>query len=769
MNGFKSRGLRVAIGTLALACLAACGGGGGGDSSSNKGADVAPSSTATATVSGVASKGLMKNAIVKVFEVAPDGRVQDQLGQTVRTDATGHYSVANIVVKGVVLVEVSADAGTLMVDEATGTEVTPPAGFKMRAATSLSGSGTHTVHVTPFSEMAMVLAAANGSLTADLVAAANQKIVAFTALDVLSTEPTFDASNKPSNPVAVTLAAVSHMAKNGDFAGCKTKPSVAEKVACTVSELAKGGASSQEIATKLEAAKQQAKQGYIGSGAVPPVATQPAQLATSAVKDAITEAKSLISNVRANAASNVTDDLRARVQQVTTQFSANISPVEPSNQILVMVSAKAVAIQADPVGELGAFTSADITLRMGRRYVTCTLFSDEQATTRAVNLAGVKAVRCVAYQAGAYASGYLSDGLSWTTTTTDFQHDVLVRKASVAGQYQVQTQLFSVGYSYGNKFVNDQNGGHYESWNKAVDRVNLSAAMVAQAVIGTLPNGHVNAVSLRGDMAPGVDSHGAFEDKLTVDIALASQAETDVVTRLALEGRMTAFKGGKTGASVALLPGSYVRVQTKAPGDVFAGLKDDVTAAAVHVELEGSVPEGTKAKGTLDITDFVQTAARNGPTAAVFKGTLYQSNGAVLFSGEASVTAPVDPVLAPNQVSAVYAGWDMTVVGRLPLLSRPDLAISVTVSVPSSATQNQSRNTFAGSYMQGTDTVLFSGLADELKPSEESLTLSTPSGVTVTVKNGQDTFPIKKGSAVIGVFYQSSGKIIYADNSYEQF
>ena len=86
---------RTALSMAALLALAACGGGGGGSSSSGGGA---PS---TVSVAGVASKGLLRNAVVTAYAVI-NGAKGAALGSTT-TDANGRYTLTGLLSGALVL------------------------------------------------------------------------------------------------------------------------------------------------------------------------------------------------------------------------------------------------------------------------------------------------------------------------------------------------------------------------------------------------------------------------------------------------------------------------------------------------------------------------------------------------------------------------------------------------------------------------------------------------------------------------------------------
>ena len=202
MNGWRR--LRVIVLTGCLA-LAGCGGGGGGGGAS------APAVT---TVSGVASKGLIKNGLnnVKVFALNSDG-TKGTLLQTASTGPLGEYSAALGSYTGAVLVEVS---GTYS-DEATGQQVTISANKPLRAALD-SVTGSASAAVTPLTELAVQKAGA--ALTASKVKAANAQVSAFFNIDVIATKPVdptasaLNASNvtQAQKNYTLALAAISQMA-----------------------------------------------------------------------------------------------------------------------------------------------------------------------------------------------------------------------------------------------------------------------------------------------------------------------------------------------------------------------------------------------------------------------------------------------------------------------------------------------------------------------------------------------------------------------------
>jgi len=197
--------LKTLIGMMIVAMtmtLSGCGGGGGGGGA------------ATTTVSGVASKGLIKNGVnnVKVFALGSNG-AKGTLLATTSTGASGEYSANVGTYAGLVLVEVS---GTYT-DEATGQPVTIAADKPLRAACS-NETGNVTVAVTPLTELAVQNAEAAGALTLVNITAANAAVSTLFNLDVIATMPVapeataLSGATKAQKEYTLALAAISQMA-----------------------------------------------------------------------------------------------------------------------------------------------------------------------------------------------------------------------------------------------------------------------------------------------------------------------------------------------------------------------------------------------------------------------------------------------------------------------------------------------------------------------------------------------------------------------------
>ncbi|MEJ1963570.1 MAG: hypothetical protein WDO56_19205 [Gammaproteobacteria bacterium] len=237
-----ARSIAVAV-TATL--LGAC----GGSNPQTPGPGPAPGPASTsATVSGVAGKGLLLNAIVNYYAVS-NGVASTTSLATTRTDgATGAFSAA-VSSSGPVLVTVSTDANTKMLDELAGAPVTAPSGLVLHAALD-SLTNVKPIGVTPLTEMAYGLAAsASGGLTtANINAAATAVDTAFlNGVPSLNTQP-IDVTKYKSAPaaqqqlskllVAFAVAANQGTATDSTDAACNAA-SYGDRLVCMVGGLGK--------------------------------------------------------------------------------------------------------------------------------------------------------------------------------------------------------------------------------------------------------------------------------------------------------------------------------------------------------------------------------------------------------------------------------------------------------------------------------------------------------------------------------------------------
>lgn len=154
MSNFKL----LSLATASVLALAACGGGGGASTPNN------------VSLSGTAAKGILIGADVKVFALVNGVKGTTPLATTT-TNANGEYVLSLAPTSNPLLIEVTTNANTKMLDE-TGTltsdgkypEVAAPTNLTLRSFAT-EATKTTEVRVNPLTEMAIAVAASSGGLT----------------------------------------------------------------------------------------------------------------------------------------------------------------------------------------------------------------------------------------------------------------------------------------------------------------------------------------------------------------------------------------------------------------------------------------------------------------------------------------------------------------------------------------------------------------------------------------------------------------------------
>lgn len=235
MNAYWKIALKFELAVAGLLALSACGGGG------EAGMGAVPAVT---TVSGVASKGLVKQATVLVCRIVNGAPQADASCAATTSGNDGAFRVTmSDGFTGPALVKVMAGSGSMMLDETTGNDLAYT--MTLRALVPAISART-VVYVTPFSEMA---ANAMGTTAMDadkmrLAMTTVQSLMAGLGVD-LSVMPMVDLKNNGSDPTM--------MGKQANMVAQLTKVMMAAKtsnllkdtngVACN----APGTATSQQV------------------------------------------------------------------------------------------------------------------------------------------------------------------------------------------------------------------------------------------------------------------------------------------------------------------------------------------------------------------------------------------------------------------------------------------------------------------------------------------------------------------------------------------
>lgn len=241
----STRVLHTAPFAILAIAFAGCSGGGGGTS-------IPFSATlGSTTVSGSVAKGIVKQAQVLACRIVNGTPEPDANCASGITGNDGSYTITMTDgYSGPVMVKVMATAASTMMDETTGLDI--PYNMTLRAiAPSVSGSST--VHVTPFSEMAASGAMLSGPMDATKISQAIAAVQnAMTSLGIdLSVMPMVDlqrdgadaAKLSVESNMAKQLSRVAMAAKNSALlkdaggAPCNAGTTVSQQIACAVSAM----------------------------------------------------------------------------------------------------------------------------------------------------------------------------------------------------------------------------------------------------------------------------------------------------------------------------------------------------------------------------------------------------------------------------------------------------------------------------------------------------------------------------------------------------
>jgi hypothetical protein len=211
-------------------------------------------------IEGQVIKGPINSAIVEAFGISEDGVVSSVPIARSTSDTDGSYRLDLGPFQGAVQIVATSGPNTTMRDEASGQILTPPTGFRLRAVTLIQpaqgqlsamrdGRQIQTVTVSPFSELAAVVAGAlgGGKLSAPHIggalAAVREAIgfdpVATRAVDATQAGAAFVPPD--SRMYGLALAAVSWLATHATLADENTaqcmkdaRGDLAKRIPCAV-------------------------------------------------------------------------------------------------------------------------------------------------------------------------------------------------------------------------------------------------------------------------------------------------------------------------------------------------------------------------------------------------------------------------------------------------------------------------------------------------------------------------------------------------------
>lgn len=655
MNPVFSQPTWGRLSVLALAVtLAACGGGG---------VDVVNTTplaeTPSFVVDGNAVKGAMNKAKVVAYKVNADGTKGDALGNAT-TDAEGAYSIPVSGYTGVVLIEVTATADTTMVDEATGTTITPASGFVLRASVaSPTGTGTAktlTAQVSPLTEMAVAAAVKAGGLSTANVEKANSDLAAALGFNPTTDKPVFE-NGVPKSKAAITLAAISHMAKADDLAACTSATDQAAKVKCVVEELAKDGFASAGVTASLENRIVVVAEKAGADATIVPSIKQVIPAGTPPATTALDQTKAFMATLRSNAkaldASNLS--LTTELQAVSDDMSGRAAPLARSTIDAFDLATKGAQFWADFQAETSPSTFSRSFYTggyMGQYLGGCGFYQDTNYLTLATSKANAKYVAC------GTAGQYEYQG----SATYVWSSRVRLHPGSTADNFKVYTQTRKAQ-------VSQVWNGNYYTYSEVspTERKHYPAAFPGSEATLTAARdskGDIVSVQLMGEMAPSFERdyvtkwvtvpasgsqpaysytggdyvYAVLGDKLKVDLGGSRTVDAAGINTVALKGSVAQYKTVNSAdvlqTSMALEEGSYFKAKALSVVEVNGQpVQGGDGSHAMVLKLRFATATSALA-GQLSVTDF--TTDKSGtvylPTKASFAGSA-ERNGVAFFKG----------------------------------------------------------------------------------------------------------------------------------------
>lgn len=752
----------LACGIAAL--LGACGGGGGGSTTA------APTPPVVSTViNGNAIKGPMGAAKISVYKTTADGKQGDLLTETT-SDASGRYTISITGYSGLVIIVASVVPGTTMYDEATGTVVTPTAGFAMRAALSTEAGKTYSAQINPFTELATAQALAGTSgLTATALAQTQKDLTETLGFDPTSTTAEFDATSKlPKNPLALSLSAVSEMAKAGEI-GCASG-SQATRVECVVKGLVAKGLG--DVAVKIAL---QAQSDTVADRAGIPVLkiTQPAGIPVTQAS-AVAQAKVFFGTLRSNAKALDAADLslQTELKKVSEDMSNRTVTLASSGVDALSLAFQAAQLWNDVIGTANAtFVVSKTFTNSTLANSSCSFYSDSNYSTAATSKANANFLACSVTQLTRTQNACLTTG-AWCFTAMSTRIR-LHPNLSDANKFTIYSQTRKTK-------LNRQSDGFIRETVNAngsfVDRIEYGAPFPGNAATLAVlrdTNGKVTSVDLKGELSPsysvenGIAADGGpvvtvLGDKHNVALN-AVLTKIGQLNKLALSGSIDLIKAGALDTRLELSEGSNVQATVTADGltspsdgsqEIFLRLKASTLNSAVI--------------GDLKFSAFKSDASNvYAPTLISFGGSV-QRNGLNFFEGALTIellnTAAFQSAIprSANNVQIVRTGF----TGKVSIPNRPAINLNLTVINRDAGSTANNTSDVSGQYRQGSIVVNMLG---NTSGASEVLNLESTEGIKMVVDISKSTYSLTKGADSVGEYSPATNRITYSDGTFEQF
>lgn len=805
--------LRVIAPILVTASLlSACGG--GSDSPPATDTPVTPVTpvAASTSLSGLASKGPLKSAMVSAFAIAANGTVGAKLAET-ESDATGAYTLNLGAYSGAVQLVVAVIPGkTKSKDEATGADVSLPDDFKLRANTTVtaptgSTSVVQSASITPFTELANQIALDSGGLSAANLASASKVVFDLIGVDPVATKPLDASVAPPANATdaekryALFNAAVSAMANSAPMttdattracftAAAAAAPAAATgmKIKCATDQIAKSvtvtpatagaaatlvpnlklvglGAALVRAATNetinktgitITADGSDAKhlddvEKDVIAGTITPIKL----VVTAEETSDIAKAKLFFSRLRSNAAALADAPLDTGLADGVKAFGDSIR----GESLAVAGDTADVVRLAKIASDLWAHYQSGATTNVNSPAIQgfpggCTVFRGDFPT-----LFGGTAGEAGQAYTGVSPSATSTTDASWVGCSLN--QGLTPTTANLLTQYR-RSILFNTGAATapGSVPYIAVTRKRYIDTAKANALTQLNLTPTLSGVIGYAMTGEmVTSAKIVGDLPPGVNASGALmaaRHPVSVDGSLTTLASGASKVSFA-SGSFGVVPVGASTASLAidLSPGGVTEViapddNTNAAQVADAKLHISASIKTANGELTGTLVADTF---TLDSYGDLQPAHAkfSGSIAAAGKG----GTVATFFSGALEGSNGAQPVVRFD--------------GTLTLPSRPVMTLSLSVTETAAATATaKAAYTLTGRYVQDAVSVQISGTQ---AAAGDSLTLADSSGVSVS-KTGSRSGAAEPINVLVSGRQtarvdQDRDRIVYADGTFE--
>lgn len=783
--------------------LSACGGGGSGSTSATD-TPVTPVTPAAATtsLSGVASKGPLKNAMVSAHAIGSDGVRGAKLAET-ESDATGAYTLDLGTYSGAVQLEVAVIPGkTLSKDEATGEDVSLPDDFKLRANTTVTAptGGTSVIQsasITPFTELANQIAVDSGGLSAANLSSASKVVFDLIGVDPVATKPLDATVAPPANAsddekrYALFNAAVSAMANSAptttDDKTLKCFTAAAgnkgKKIKCATDQIAQsvtvtpasGGTAGTVVHnTKLvglgaalvaasnddknktgrkvedgddDSKRLRGREDDATKGTAIPI---PLVVTAEETSD-IAKAKAFFSRVRSNAAALANAPLDTGLGDGVKAFGDSIrgeSLAVASDTGDLLRLAKIASDLWDNY-KSGATSNVDSPSIVGFKG-GCTVFQGP-FPSRFGGVAGEALQPYVSVSTDATSAV----NASWVGCSLN--QGALPTTSQSPTQYR-RTMLFNMSAATAPgsiPYIAVTRQRYIDSAN-ALSHLNMTPTL--SGVVGyTVTNQQVSGVKLIGDLPAPVKADGtllAARYPVNVDGGLTILASGAGMVKFA-SGSLSVVPVGVSSASLTLdlSPGGVTELvvpdNSADPAQV-ADAKLNIAASikTAQGELTGTLVAdrftadsfGKLQPGHAKFTGSIAAAGKSGTVATFFSGALEGTNG-----------------------DQPMVSFD----GTLTLPNRPVLTLSLSVSQTAAATANaQAAYSLTGRYAQDAVTVQISGAKSA---SGDTLTLADSSGVSVSKGGSSAPINVLVSGRLTARIDQDRDRIVYGDGSFESF